>query len=208
MCLQVTPAVVFDMNTWPKLHTRTETDFTAPIWYDPSPITTLLDSKSSVERDKSTQTARYYKNKLHKKYVLGISSPSQRSKRQWMKLKNSPKHRRNQCLFCWFLCNTINYGTKSKRMLLKTEQSWQVFKDVFHRAQELSIPKCKKSGREGKRPAWPRQEMLVKLRKKRELHRQWKTLHFAIWKTMTSSKTHLAPGLLLMFTTRFLSLVF
>ncbi|KFR09813.1 hypothetical protein N306_03128, partial [Opisthocomus hoazin] len=55
-----------------------------------------------------------------------------------------------------------------------TEQSWQVFKDVFHRAQELSIPKCKKSGREGKRPAWLRQEMLVKLRKKRELHRQWK----------------------------------
>ena len=52
-----------------------------------------------------------------------------------------------------------------------TEQSWQVFKDVFQRAQELSIPKCKKSGREGKRPAWLRQEMLVKLRKKRELHR-------------------------------------
>jgi len=45
---------------------------------------------------------------------------------------------------------------------------------VFHRAQELSIPKCKKSGRERKRPAWLRQEMLAKLRKKRELHRQWK----------------------------------
>jgi len=48
-----------------------------------------------------------------------------------------------------------------------TEQSRQVFKDVFQRAQELSIPECKKSGREGKRPAWLRQEMLVKLRKKR-----------------------------------------
>jgi len=33
-----------------------------------------------------------------------------------------------------------------------TEQSWQVFKDVFHREQELSIPKCMKLGREGKRP--------------------------------------------------------
>jgi len=54
------------------------------------------------------------------------------------------------------------------------EQSWQVLKDVFQRVQELSIPKYKKSGREGKRPAWLRQEMLVKLRKKRELHRQWK----------------------------------
>jgi len=28
-----------------------------------------------------------------------------------------------------------------------TEQSSHVFKDVFHRAQELSIPKCKKSGK-------------------------------------------------------------
>jgi len=55
-----------------------------------------------------------------------------------------------------------------------TEQSWQVFKYVFQGAQELSIPKCKKSGREGKKPAWLRQEMLVKLRKKRELHSQWK----------------------------------
>jgi len=27
------------------------------------------------------------------------------------------------------------------------EQSWQMFKDTFHRAQELSIPKCKKSGK-------------------------------------------------------------
>ncbi|KFM11756.1 hypothetical protein AS27_15251, partial [Aptenodytes forsteri] len=34
------------------------------------------------------------------------------------------------------------------------EQSWQIFQDTFHRAQELSIPRCKKSGKEGKRPAW------------------------------------------------------
>jgi len=34
------------------------------------------------------------------------------------------------------------------------EQSWQIFKDAFHRAQELSVPRCKKSGKEGKRPAW------------------------------------------------------
>ena len=33
------------------------------------------------------------------------------------------------------------------------EQSWQVFKDAFHRAQELSNPRCKKSEKEGKRPA-------------------------------------------------------
>ncbi|KFQ62398.1 hypothetical protein N334_02973, partial [Pelecanus crispus] len=54
------------------------------------------------------------------------------------------------------------------------EQSWQTFKDTFHRAQELSVPKCKKSGKEGKRPAWLSRDLLVKLKSKRELHRQWK----------------------------------
>ncbi|KAK4821037.1 hypothetical protein QYF61_012217 [Mycteria americana] len=31
------------------------------------------------------------------------------------------------------------------------EQSWQIFKDAFHGVQELLIPSCKKSGKEGKR---------------------------------------------------------
>jgi len=31
------------------------------------------------------------------------------------------------------------------------EQSWQIFKDAFHRAQKLSVPRCKKSGKQGKR---------------------------------------------------------
>ncbi|KFQ62499.1 hypothetical protein N334_03741, partial [Pelecanus crispus] len=55
-----------------------------------------------------------------------------------------------------------------------TEQTWQIFKDTFHRAQELSVPKCDKSGKEGKRPAWLSRDLLVKLKSKRELHRQWK----------------------------------
>jgi len=46
------------------------------------------------------------------------------------------------------------------------EQSWQIFKDVFHRAQELSVPRCKKSGKEGKRPAWLSSDMLAKLKSK------------------------------------------
>ena len=54
------------------------------------------------------------------------------------------------------------------------EQSWQIFKDTFHRAQELLIPRCKKSGKEGKRPAWLSQDLLVKLKGKKEMHRQWK----------------------------------
>jgi len=53
------------------------------------------------------------------------------------------------------------------------EQSWQIVKDAFHRAQELSIPMCKKSGEEGKRPAWLSQDLLIKLRGRKEMHRQW-----------------------------------
>jgi len=40
--------------------------------------------------------------------------------------------------------------------------------------QEFSIPRCKESGKEGKRPAWPSQDLLVKVKSQRELHRQWK----------------------------------
>ncbi|KFQ75677.1 hypothetical protein N337_11763, partial [Phoenicopterus ruber ruber] len=54
------------------------------------------------------------------------------------------------------------------------EQSWQLFKEAFHRVQELSTPRCKKSGKEGKRPAWLSQDLLVKLKAKKEMHRQWK----------------------------------
>ncbi|KFQ15609.1 hypothetical protein N330_03315, partial [Leptosomus discolor] len=54
------------------------------------------------------------------------------------------------------------------------EQRWQIFKNAFHRAQELSIPRCKKSGKEGKRPAWLSRDLLVKLKGKLEWQRQWK----------------------------------
>ena len=33
------------------------------------------------------------------------------------------------------------------------EQSWQIFEDAFRRVQELSVPRCRKSGKKGKRPA-------------------------------------------------------
>jgi len=54
------------------------------------------------------------------------------------------------------------------------EQSWQIFKDAFHRAQEPSIPRCKKSGNEGKGRTWLSRDPLVKLKGKKEMHRQWK----------------------------------
>ena len=54
------------------------------------------------------------------------------------------------------------------------EQSWQIFKYALHRVQELSIPRCKKSDKEGKRPAWLSRDWLVKLKGKKEMYRQWK----------------------------------
>ena len=51
------------------------------------------------------------------------------------------------------------------------EESWQTFKDAFHKAQELSIPRCKKSSKEGKRPVRQSQDLLVKLKGKKELQR-------------------------------------
>ncbi|KFP48026.1 hypothetical protein N323_07381, partial [Cathartes aura] len=56
----------------------------------------------------------------------------------------------------------------------KEEQTWQIFKDTFHRAQELSVPRCKKSGKESKRPAWLSIDLLVKLKGRKEMRRQWK----------------------------------
>ncbi|KFZ53140.1 hypothetical protein N338_13083, partial [Podiceps cristatus] len=54
------------------------------------------------------------------------------------------------------------------------EQSCQIFKDAFHSAQELLIPRCKKSGKKGKRPAWLSCDLWLKLKEKKEIHKQWK----------------------------------
>lgn len=54
-----------------------------------------------------------------------------------------------------------------------TDQSWQTFKDAFCRVQELSIPMCRKSGKEDKMLAWMTSDLLVRLRGKKEMHRQW-----------------------------------
>ena len=65
-------------------------------------------------------------------------------------------------------------GSPGKQPSGTGEQNWQIFKDAFHRAQELLVPGCKKSGKEGKRPAWLSGDLLVRLKSKRELHRQGK----------------------------------
>lgn len=52
------------------------------------------------------------------------------------------------------------------------QQSWQIFKKAFLWAQELSIPRWRKSGKKGKKPAWLNQDLLVKLQSKKKMHRQ------------------------------------
>ena len=56
----------------------------------------------------------------------------------------------------------------------EAEQSQQIFKDAFHRASELLIPRCKKSDKKGKKLAWLSWDLLVKAKGKKEMHSQWK----------------------------------
>ncbi|KAK4818978.1 hypothetical protein QYF61_022645 [Mycteria americana] len=42
----------------------------------------------------------------------------------------------------------------SWEMVLRDRGAEQIFKDAFHRVQELLIPRCKKLGKDGKRLAW------------------------------------------------------
>lgn len=54
------------------------------------------------------------------------------------------------------------------------EQSWQISEEVFHRAEELAIPRNKKSCQESTRWAWLSRERLVKLKGLNQMQRQWK----------------------------------
>ena len=49
------------------------------------------------------------------------------------------------------------------------EQSWQIFKETFLRAQKLFIPSCRQPGKEGKRLTWLTQDLLVKLKSKNRM---------------------------------------
>ena len=53
----------------------------------------------------------------------------------------------------------------------ESKQSWQIFKEAFLRTQELSIPRCRKSGKEGKSPTWRKWDLLVKPEDKKKMHR-------------------------------------
>lgn len=60
-------------------------------------------------------------------------------------------------------------------------QSWQHFKDAFLRAQELSVPKYRRTNTRGRKLAWFGKDLQVKLREKKGEYRQWKQGR-VIWK--------------------------
>ena len=53
------------------------------------------------------------------------------------------------------------------------QQRWQIVKEAFFKAQELSIHRCSRSRKEGKRPVWLNWDLLVKLKSKKKTHGQW-----------------------------------
>lgn len=61
----------------------------------------------------------------------------------------------------------------------EAEHSQQLFKDIFLKAQVFSIPMYKKLGKEGRTPAWLSKDLLVKLKCKKEIHRQWNQGHIS-----------------------------
>ncbi|GAB0180024.1 hypothetical protein GRJ2_000467700 [Grus japonensis] len=53
-------------------------------------------------------------------------------------------------------------------------QCWSLFKGHLLRAQEQVIPKCRKSSRQGRRPAWLNRDLLLELRWKKKVYACWK----------------------------------
>ncbi|GAB0209633.1 mitochondrial enolase superfamily member 1 [Grus japonensis] len=53
-------------------------------------------------------------------------------------------------------------------------ECWSVFKNHLLEAQEQAIPLCRKSSKQGRRPAWLNRELLVELKRKKKLYDLWK----------------------------------
>ncbi|KAK4807040.1 hypothetical protein QYF61_018381 [Mycteria americana] len=53
------------------------------------------------------------------------------------------------------------------------QEGWAFFKKEVLKAQEQAIPRCQKTNRWGRRPAWLNRELLLGLRKKRRVYHFW-----------------------------------
>ncbi|KAK4814759.1 hypothetical protein QYF61_026736 [Mycteria americana] len=54
------------------------------------------------------------------------------------------------------------------------QEGWTFFKEGVLKAQEQSVPRCRKTSRWGRRPAWLNRELWLELRKKRRVYNLWK----------------------------------
>jgi len=66
----------------------------------------------------------------------------------------------------------ISWGVVLREKVV--EQSWLLFKDALLRVQKLSIHQNKKSEKGGRKPAWLNEYLLVKLKEKKGMYKQWK----------------------------------
>ncbi|KAK4817404.1 hypothetical protein QYF61_013274 [Mycteria americana] len=54
------------------------------------------------------------------------------------------------------------------------QEGWTFFKEEVLKAQERAVPRCRKTSRWGRRPAWLTRELWLELRKKRRVYDLWK----------------------------------
>ncbi|KAK4828050.1 hypothetical protein QYF61_023088 [Mycteria americana] len=54
------------------------------------------------------------------------------------------------------------------------QEGWTFFKEEVLKAQEQAVPRCRKTSRRGRRPAWLNRELWLELRKKRRVYDLWK----------------------------------
>ncbi|KAK4820687.1 hypothetical protein QYF61_003607 [Mycteria americana] len=54
------------------------------------------------------------------------------------------------------------------------QEGWTLFKEEVLKAQDQAVPRCRKTSRRGRRPAWLNRELWLELRKKRRVYNLWK----------------------------------
>ncbi|KAK4831679.1 hypothetical protein QYF61_018676 [Mycteria americana] len=54
------------------------------------------------------------------------------------------------------------------------QEGWTFFKEEVLKAQDQAVPRCQKTSRQGRRPAWLTRELWLELRKKRRVYDLWK----------------------------------
>ncbi|KAK4823680.1 hypothetical protein QYF61_005651 [Mycteria americana] len=54
------------------------------------------------------------------------------------------------------------------------QEGWTFFKEGVLKAQERAVPRCRKTSRQGRRPAWLTRELWLELRRKRRVYDLWK----------------------------------